>query len=575
MTAPSGAHSSRSSDHRGLPGEITQPLGSQARNYFDAEGRLIRQVALDGNVAELSYDPAGRLVQVVDGAGHEATIERTPGGRLLAVTRADGRRDTFRYDERGLLVGARWADTVDESWERDSFGRILTHSRAGMLLEQLTYNAVGEVVEGTGREGTFTAQRDQKGQAVSLRTERGAREFAYDARGALTAMSDERGQRTALRYDVCGRRAEAVGPLGGSWRYEFDAVGRPAARIDPLGRRQQLERDVDGNVIARIEADGSGTQWRYRAGVAVDAVGAAGGGWSDEFDLDPLGRLTGARGSSGQVDIAYTIHGDVETVRTPDGALHWDHDEEGNITGLGVDGGAAVRFAFDSDGIVTGYRDAGGDREVPVPSAPPAWAVERDEIGQLIRAERPGASDSDRRLVLTWTWDAGGRLLSESGTRGTRSYTYDDAGQLTGTVDDGGRTTYRYDDAGRRVEQVGEDGAAVRYLRRVGLHLPATYPDVACDFLVNYTDGVRLSGSWVFNHILFHETKKYGRANFRFGWRDKDNEPTNLKHRAYGDTWKRLAPPAVLAPRAREVRRGARLRHRRAQDRLPPNPARH
>lgn len=84
---------------------------------------------------------------------------------------------------------------------------------------------------------------------------------------------------------------------------------------------------------------------------------------------------------------------------------------------------------------------------------------------------------------------------------------------------------------------------AWRYLRRVGLHLPATYPDTACDFLVNYTDDVRLNGSWVFNHILFHETKKYGRANFRFGWNDKTADPTNLKNRAYGDTWKRSHRP--------------------------------
>ena len=84
---------------------------------------------------------------------------------------------------------------------------------------------------------------------------------------------------------------------------------------------------------------------------------------------------------------------------------------------------------------------------------------------------------------------------------------------------------------------------AWRYLRRVGLHLPATYPDVACDFLINYTDSTTWRGTWVFNHILFHDTKKYGRANFRFGWRDKENEPTNLKHRAYGDTWKRSHRP--------------------------------
>ncbi|MBY0460957.1 MAG: hypothetical protein K2V38_26860, partial [Gemmataceae bacterium] len=39
---------------------------------------------------------------------------------------------------------------------------------------------------------------------------------------------------------------------------------------------------------------------------------------------------------------------------------------------------------------------------------------------------------------------------------------------------------------------------AWRYLRRVGLHLPATYPDVACDFLINYTDGTTFNRTWVF-----------------------------------------------------------------------------
>ncbi len=84
---------------------------------------------------------------------------------------------------------------------------------------------------------------------------------------------------------------------------------------------------------------------------------------------------------------------------------------------------------------------------------------------------------------------------------------------------------------------------AWRYLRRVGLHLPATYPDVASEFLVNYTDNVRLTGTWVFNHILFHDSKKYGRSNFRFSWNDKSADPTNLKNRAYGELWKRSHRP--------------------------------
>ena len=89
---------------------------------------------------------------------------------------------------------------------------------------------------------------------------------------------------------------------------------------------------------------------------------------------------------------------------------------------------------------------------------------------------------------------------------------------------------------GARLRPAGERGhrlgylvrRAWRYLRRVGLHLPATYPDVACDFLVNYTDDTNLRSTWVFNHILFHDTKKYGRSNFqlRVERQDATSRPT-------------------------------------------------
>jgi hypothetical protein len=83
---------------------------------------------------------------------------------------------------------------------------------------------------------------------------------------------------------------------------------------------------------------------------------------------------------------------------------------------------------------------------------------------------------------------------------------------------------------------------AWRYLRRVAVQLPAAYPDTACEFLLNYTNNTNWRSTWVYNHILFHDTKKYGRNRFQFGYRDVP-EPTNLKHRAYGDLWKRSHRP--------------------------------
>src|SRR5262245_25600196 len=82
---------------------------------------------------------------------------------------------------------------------------------------------------------------------------------------------------------------------------------------------------------------------------------------------------------------------------------------------------------------------------------------------------------------------------------------------------------------------------AWRYLRRLAVQLPATYADVACDFLVNYTDDTNWRGTWVFNHIFFHESKKYGRNRFHL-W-GKDADPANLKHRAYPELWKRSPRP--------------------------------
>ena len=83
---------------------------------------------------------------------------------------------------------------------------------------------------------------------------------------------------------------------------------------------------------------------------------------------------------------------------------------------------------------------------------------------------------------------------------------------------------------------------AWRYLRRLAVQLPATYADVASDFLVHYTDDTNWRSTWVSNHIFYHTSKKYGRTSFRFGYRET-LDPGQLKHRAYPDLWKRSPRP--------------------------------
>ncbi|OWK47384.1 BRCT domain-containing protein [Fimbriiglobus ruber] len=92
---------------------------------------------------------------------------------------------------------------------------------------------------------------------------------------------------------------------------------------------------------------------------------------------------------------------------------------------------------------------------------------------------------------------------------------------------------------------------AWRFLRRVGVQLPATYADTAVDFLVRYPDDTAWRNTWIANHIFFHQSKQYGKAHFHFGGRNVPS-PEQLKDAAYRDLWKRSPRPLfTLLERAR------------------------
>ncbi len=89
---------------------------------------------------------------------------------------------------------------------------------------------------------------------------------------------------------------------------------------------------------------------------------------------------------------------------------------------------------------------------------------------------------------------------------------------------------------------------AWRYLRRVGDRFPSRYADVAVEFMRFYPDNTNWRNTWVMNHIMFHETRRYDQLRFGF-WRLPDDV---LKDRAYLESWQRTPRPLfTLLERAR------------------------
>ncbi|MEZ4379913.1 MAG: hypothetical protein R3A79_01095 [Nannocystaceae bacterium] len=168
------------------------------------------------------------------------------------------------------------------------------------------------------------------------------------------------------------------------------------------------------------------------------------------------------------------------------------------------------------------------------------------------KAQEPGAA-YERQMLLTaiggaqlrWgPWRALKRIFKEAEALGDTEV----LGAIAARIDtqlalaSGGsfRTTGGVSEVSRKTLMY-MSRRAWRFLRRRAEGLPASYADAAVDYLRFYTDQTRWQKTWVFNHLLFHDTRKYNRRQFRFGWRDRNLDP--LKNRAYAELWRRSPRP--------------------------------
>ncbi|HEY8376972.1 MAG TPA: hypothetical protein VIK91_10810 [Nannocystis sp.] len=159
--------------------------------------------------------------------------------------------------------------------------------------------------------------------------------------------------------------------------------------------------------------------------------------------------------------------------------------------------------------------------------------------------ERAALLDAIRRIPLRWgPWRGLKQIFKDAEARGD--------------VEILGALAVRFDAAyASKQPKVGEISRhtlgylvrrAWRYLRRLGESAPPAYVDAAASVLAHYEDNTPWNNTWIYNHILFHGTKKYTRRNFKL----YRSGPPNLGERAFPELWRRTPRPVLqLLERAR------------------------
>jgi hypothetical protein len=186
------------------------------------------------------------------------------------------------------------------------------------------------------------------------------------------------------------------------------------------------------------------------------------------------------------------------------------------------------------------------DAEIPLPPRLRLHEILVDLWNRSAGAyERAVLIDTIQKIPLRWgPWRGLKRIFKEA--------------EAKGDIEVLGALAVRFDGAyATKQRKIGEISRhtlgylvrrAWRYLRRLGESLPPAYVDAAASVLRHYEDSTTWNNTWVYNHIIHHETKKYSRRNFKLY---KSGAPA-LGERAFGELWRRTPRPLLqLLERAR------------------------
>ncbi len=409
---------------QGKPVKLTDPLGQIWQRSYDTQGRITQTQDPQGGITRIAYNALGLPAQILNALGQTRTLLWDEHARLVGETGFDQLRRSFHYDAEDRLVAAVTQDKLATRYQYDAASRVIAVQAPDGGVVRLEYNAQGLVTKHIAADGKATEYR--YGDGLTQITERidpasHVLRYRYDSERNLVGLVNAKGEQYHLGYDKDENLTEETGFDGRVQRYHYGADGQLDAYAQRSGEGWQLtrfQRDPLGRLLKKTLPEGSVSEYTY------DPLGRLQSAHNSHsvllFQYNALGQVTQENQSGETVRHEYDALGNRVATVTPDGRrIDYQHDAQGRVQAVLLDGEALSRHKF-------------------------------DELGQET-ARQQG------KLVSRYDYDPAGRLLNQqAGLQGSanpligRRYAYDTAGRLA-ALDDlrQGTTRYLYDPADR------------------------------------------------------------------------------------------------------------------------------
>ena len=441
----------------------------KSRQTFDAAGNLLIGEVFDTYaipssptpmtgyrlVVSNQYHPAtGRLAHSTNGLGQTTDYDYDPlTGLLASVTKPNGEVTGYEYDSAGnrtrlTYTGAPAGGGDDTAWTYDAMGRAIEETVAGIAGSRTWIHA-----------GLVTTYNDRNGvdHVTTLDPVAGTLQTAA-VDGNLTYNRTETYASTGGMRQVTESLTEAgVSVYDSAFSYDADLSDSVSTDTRQIGfGTKRLDHVVRLDLDDRRRVDARTTAWGTDPNAATDL-------WSDDFDVDTLGRQTGVQRT-------------IDDLATDIDSIWNDADEPDDIR---------LSYGYNADGS----RDSLQRFNVADNASPAAWSdYEYTPGGRVASIRHANDAGGSYLAEHQYAYDAAGRLASQSDHRtdgaggfnhvSNRQFTHDAAGQLTQALEtiNAGTTVVRdYTDGQSSTDAVflvGDDNRLTRDDRYDYLYTP-------------------------------------------------------------------------------------------------------
>ncbi len=450
-----------------------------SREYYNAEGKLLKVEESDQYGYELKYNNSGMLIEVVDVFGYSLEFEYSENNKLSYVITPSQEIVSYEYDDIGRLARVINPDDSYKSYQYHDFEypyhitsitnelNDVVHSMAYDHQGRATLSALGNDSERV--DMAYGHRTSVLTNALGLRTTYYFDESNKPIRIEGDATESCVASNKAYQYDAWGNVVSKTDWNGIETVYAYNERGLEVERVEALGtpdeRKISTQWHTDLNLPLAVEQGSSKIEYVYNArGLLIEKI------LRDQSNSEVSGlQAWFTDDSSRKVSYAYNEAGQVIEVDGPrddvDDITRYFYDDSGHkIRSINAVGHTAEFREFDDEGRPTVVVEPNG------------------LVTELVYNSRGWLSSSSKvtpesRLTTHYEYAHGGNYVGEgqisrivAPNGGSISYVYDSSYNVISMTDElGGTISYERDLQGNIVAETFEsaDGHLTSRIEKV------------------------------------------------------------------------------------------------------------